>query len=1681
MITTSTLMEAEAYSESLPAENYRCTFHKGITYEQAKYNGPVIQGKLGEGHGVYDDGQRSNAPRNLYPGDSTNYMLAVGIEGPGCVSGPKYSYGPRSNGGLFAVDPQHSSSVEKDNYGRNMHNEDYKNDYTHWEAYWIDTLSRYKTAFIETNENYAGTANGPAAFVDYDFTFNGEKQENPDPTAKYVDKDPSRSQNLIDACNDFLIDKMVDDGECVYGTINVPHRYYEGLTCDSRGDCNTGRGAIDYEFKYKKKSLVHTVCEGHCHRTVTRTITPEVDVTSRIAIKNPDIRVQTWTVPVLDVDGFAYNNMDGTFYPGDVIGMKYKISFDYMTRQHILFKVDELYNDANLTRIAGKQCFNPSCKLVIDSSESITKHLADQTFNLRYGEGISIYDVNKTHDPTISPFRHPVGVFNTLPENKITKPNSFAYNSDGSRSKNHDFLIPQWYTPTSAGYSYIGLDSENGANARLYNIEDDKLNTRDSYRLVDENGETYAPTGIINYGGDFLALLATDKDNIHIYQLLGAARGKYIYTIDVNIPGLNIGGMVADQKLIYLLDKNSDRIYVNEIFRYLYSGSPSFDLAPENSNPSGMYYDYDRNTIGVLDSVDKKIYVYRAGNPGGSTFGDHLMDDDIELDPKNANPILVLKRDSKIYVINNAGNNIEQFVGGLIHDTSRHPDRTVHLDLDVVDQNSMVTFVPFTVFDDDKQFPLENRLGVAMHYYGSINSHDLYNPDYYIIKHSILHKPMEAITWKGNYSNVTTLLQDVINTPQETLFRLVQKNATNFDGLDPIGVYDYDTIVDRQKYYLRGEIIQDEFAFDLHNFEKYEYYKERYNYIRTWAEDSILYEDRRLKITQLTHHPYGYNITSAFNTLGGNITSKWVDGGRYNVTLNNDTADPKYYGTIWETRTLSLYEAIPKHEINEKIFQMNSTCFDNYVETNIEFPKCNVSKEDAFDIINSTYYENPVTDVMRIDSHAEVLKDEIKRIADLNLNEIKRAPIASDLDNVLPGNEIYTKMHNNITNQILPHSNEAHHETLRQIRIDFDGQNEIDITEDTIAAWNENHRLLLEQAGLHLRNNSKTTTDGRLIIDGNVMQRVDETEGFLWGGAINSLNDTSFDSNGAMAIFLKEGYGTVTINHHMADFFFDRGNVTVYNEYLDMNKTYAIEKYTYNTPTSGFYIRTDTDISPHPIAYGVYQHPVAFQFVPVNVTSIDSEGMIKPMTINLMIMPREEIKEITPKRTNDAFNDTNTLEKHLENINDQITMIGDEIKITNDALHNDHQDKLSIEEINRDINKMREDYASYNNILLKHDIDDAKNNSFDDGLDFTIKEFVKNIKLAEYAFDRAFFETKDRGLSLIVANARNDVETNSTTHTGTIEDKARLLSIPQADLEEKHEEAFQTLLDLQEKGDPEYSGFLRGLSAYDGSDLCEGTATAFNPKDTINVVSDGLDWANRALWYNLQDNIMGAVGLVVPSIGAINNLEVDKIDIDIDTDEFKSLCGLQQHTSPDEASDTFMHPVLITITISGHPDLDLINATDQALLAELSPVMYFNDTEKGVYLKKEIYLPAPTGEGFDFIINTDRDNIIESQRIGSSINIPYDEKFGRIITINGVESNCQADCKVYTKYGGNMTVMNEWGGRGTLIIDHLPYILVENDENSEIPITPAYSIVVAAMLLPVLAVAYFYIKHKYGK
>ena len=951
-------------------------------------------------------------------------------------------------------------------------------------------------------------------------------------------------------------------------------------------------------------------------------------------------------------------------------------------------------------------------------------------------------------------------------------------------------------------------------------------------------------------------------------------------------------------------------------------------------------------------------------------------------------------------------------------DTSRFTEQT-HIDLDVVPYEPHVTSIGFTMYEDGHQLPIANRLGVGLHYYGSSESHPLYNDKYYIDKHATLIKPIESVRMTGNFSGV-----EEVSKEHAEQYSLMPKNEYDFAGLEPRGVFQHNTPEDRQNYYNESlKTIHPD-----HKAESPPTSSDRYQQIKIEMLNAIIYEDRRAKINGAYH---------TVVALSANLTTESrvdppVQDGIYTGYKNVDAGAPEHLSnTIFEKRIKPLEEAISRDLLKEIIKNMTAACNSDGRKT------CGMNHDEAFGLINATYYENPLTEIGRISPYDNINKEIIKEKAESRELGEKTTPFDREEIVPLPGPEFFYRFNYTLG---------THATSLASIPYQ----------DPPIPAYRERH--VLDSSGMNQHN-----------------VPIDTIDTILWGGSYNPLNDTSFKNNHATAMFEKEGYGAILINHHIADYFASESQTKEssprfdgYYEGLNATavingsnplppsgvKTYNTTIREYTSPESIFALFT---INPDPIItrnskgwsdesfllYEQYEHPEYPTFMPITVETVDSEGETKPMNIRVVVTPRLHSENIVLERT------AENADKWTPETDEFKNLYETEIVPGLDGF-NDKQ-KAKVKEaflVNEDIHHWYNDTDLENKLLGNY-------TAFEEDFETEPNESDRTELYEDYLFDRSFFETNDRGLALMVSEALYDVKVDTTTDTGLLEEKVYLLTVnTPAELDSDVMNAF---LDLWEYFDPPQSKFGPASDRRSGNDHCGGDSLPFDADDVITVV-----------------------GIIVSPWNLLNGLPQDGHvvasgrNMEISQESLKPLCDAQTHVPRTAgAADRAMHPVLIEIEIWGHGDLELIKEA----AFENSKIEYTRDIIDGVKLKHEIFLPAPIGDDETKItINTDLDNEIRATHGGKILTIPYDDGFGKIININGTSITCPGDCRFPVNSAtGNITVINEWGGEAILNLTGPP-VPTPVDKGAYINFTNDVVWFFILLLVPFLIISYFVVK-----
>ena len=953
------------------------------------------------------------------------------------------------------------------------------------------------------------------------------------------------------------------------------------------------------------------------------------------------------------------------------------------------------------------------------------------------------------------------------------------------------------------------------------------------------------------------------------------------------------------------------------------------------------------------------------------------------------------------------------------------PSGGEYLDLDRVPYVPIWTWKPFVVYDDDGEFAIDNRLGVAIHYHGSngVLHHEKYPLTYYQNKHKSLLTPLSSLFYP-------TITENAGDRPTDPTNPTIPTKEAHFNGLNPHGVYRYLTEDCRKNYYnitarcddgdtyistgisgnyLIGSLIAGKDSVDA--FATYNVSEKA----RTDTNDLqptnelIVFEDRRSKLNGIWHNPSGVDINNNPSLKfieSANITDA---SGNLLIKYNNDTNSP-HYGTMYEDALVSFKNRISTAVLVESY--NNSTESTAYLKDKEDYENDNLT--DAVRNISREYV------TQRIVISEEYLKKAIEYTKEVIQNATStESVLGNDLVAFIP-REIYRSFDNVVTNY-----SEYNNYTIPVP------------PEYNYLAYAERFFLPTTSEGL-IQSGPKKVIQMSLNINLEPINHLEntsisETEGLLWGGAINSLNDTAFLTNNKTAMFITEGYGSVTINHNMASVFGVLANGTrplpvEGNNNNEEGESYQYEQYAYSEPRSS-YILISSFANQRIQFADVYKYPTNRLVMPFNITSVDSEGMTKPLTIELDIVPLNHIERLINKNSVVSEERKKEIEKMFE--------------------EGGYSNFTGIEKTEAE-DRLKSRIYNYNQSELDEKLTRLVPNSKPINIEDTYvvdesQEPVIPTRFEDYVYEKAIADTNDRGMAAIIKDRAPAPEVHAKTKDGIINEHIRLLS---------------TVI-------PEVSEVIAEGDVVSN----ESTDTAYGEVDIHNLCGDitGGDGYTDFVDKYYKDNAGWQRSEHMTS-RTTYNLETGEKGIKLD-----SACALADVREEDEQLENSINPILITIKISGHEDLNDHNPEIFKNSQNATNIVYEVDNGNGSFSTEIFYLVAIAENGYNVKINTDRDNVLNATRKANTLYIPHDDNFGKIIAINNQTMDCPEfrTCSYDLNYHtGNFTVTNQWGGQAIITLNTALQLQPTGSELSDIPITQEYSWSLAVFVMVVIGFVY---------
>ena len=954
------------------------------------------------------------------------------------------------------------------------------------------------------------------------------------------------------------------------------------------------------------------------------------------------------------------------------------------------------------------------------------------------------------------------------------------------------------------------------------------------------------------------------------------------------------------------------------------------------------------------------------------------------------------------------------------------PSGGEYLDLDRVPYEPVWTWKPFIIYDDDGEFAIDNRLGVAIHYHGSngVDHHEKYPLTYYQNKHKSLLTPLSSLF----YPNIT---ENAGDRPTDITNPTIPVEDAHFNGLNPHGVYRYLTEDCRKNYYnitarcddgdtyistgisgnyLIASIISgghdevDKFA----NYKVSEKARTDTNNLQPVAT-LIVFEDRRSKLNGITHYPSGVDINNnpVFKFIEpANITDA---SGNLLIKYNNDT-NSKHYGTMYEDVLVQFKHRIPP--VLLVAVYNNSTESTAYLKDKEDY-------EDD-DLTNAERNIKREYTTQRIVISEEYLEAAIEHTKEVIKNTASANVLGNELTWFVPF-EGYTSYDSVVTNYSyysnatipMPH-------------------------EYNYSLYAENVFLLTTSEGLIQSGSNvviKSTKIDTQSLDHLENTSISETEGLLWGGTINSLNDTAFLTNNKTAMFITEGYGSITIDHNMASVFDVLANGTrplpiEGNNNNEEGESYQYEQYAYSEPRSSYILISSFANKNVPFA-DVYKYPTNRLVMPFNITSVDSEGVTKPLTIELDIVPLN----------------------HIERLINKNSIVNEEREEEIKALFEEGGGYFNHTDIEKKEAKDRVTSRIYN--YNQSELDDKINrglvpnskpiNIEDTYVEDESQEPVIPTKFEDYVYEKAIADSNDRGMAAIIKDRAPAPEVHTTTEDGIIIEHIRLLSTV---IPEVSEVIAEGDLVSNESTDTAFG-------EVDIHDLCGNISGGGGYSDFVDK------YHNKNEGWK-QDKYMTS--------RTTYDLETGEKGVKLD-----SACALADVREEDEQLENSINPLLITIKISGHPDLNNHNSEIFKNSQNATNIVYEVDNGNGSFSTEIFYFAAIAEDGYNVKINTDRDNILNATRKANTLYIPHNDNFGKIININNQTMDCPEfrTCSYELNYNtGNFTVTNQWGGQAVITLNTALQLQPSGSELSDIPITQEYSWTLAVVTMTVIGFIY---------
>ena len=306
---------------------------------------------------------------------------------------------------------------------------------------------------------------------------------------------------------------------------------------------------------------------------------------------------------------------------------------------------EEITLDVDNTQPNGVSYYNSRFYVVDEYDNQVYAYNKDFT---RYTSGDFNLDTDNTNPVGITYYGSKFWILDD-DDDKV-----YAYTTSGARSTSSDFNLDADNDDSRAGIIYYSskfwIPDEFDHKVYAYTTGGARSATHDFNLLSDGN---WSPKGIAYNAGIFYVI---DSNKVYAY---GAVYGNYLTSDDFNLHWDNYdprGSFAFYDKKFYITNYNTEKIFTyhihednlnNDITRFY---DKEFDLHMNSTEPRAITY--DNGKFYIIDSTDKKVYVYNGWD------GTHTEWDDFNLDVDNAAPYGITPYNNKFYVTDHTDNKV---------------------------------------------------------------------------------------------------------------------------------------------------------------------------------------------------------------------------------------------------------------------------------------------------------------------------------------------------------------------------------------------------------------------------------------------------------------------------------------------------------------------------------------------------------------------------------------------------------------------------------------------------------------------------------------------------------------------------------------------------------------------------------------------------------------------------------------------------------------------------------------------------------------------------------------------------------------------------------------------------------------------------------------------------------------